>query len=114
MDTPPQDPEDATGLDAVEPATHHAHDAANFRRILSARADFEEAEIELRDAVNAARAAGDSWVVIAAALGSSPRAAFRRFGTTDASVDDPHTDADLTFGGCGNPDCPTGNAQPST
>ena len=52
----------------------------NFRRILAARERIIDAEAELRDAVRAARAAGDSWSVIAAALDTTRQAAQQRFG----------------------------------
>lgn len=51
---------DTTGLDSLDPAVHPARDAVNFRRILAAREHITDAEVELRDAVRAARNAGDS------------------------------------------------------
>ncbi len=71
---------DTTGLDNLDPAAHPARDAVNFRRILAARERIIDAEAELRDAVRAARAAGDSWSVIAAALDTTRQAAQQRFG----------------------------------
>lgn len=71
---------DTVGLDQLEPSTHPARDAAHFRRILAARRDIARAEQELRDAVKAAREAGDSWTVIAAALDTTRQAAQQRFG----------------------------------
>lgn len=71
---------DSTGLDQLDPTTHPARDAVHFRRILAARAAIAAAEQELRDAVKAARAAGDSWTVIGAALDTTRQAAFQRFG----------------------------------
>lgn len=71
---------DETGLDAVSPATHPAHDAAAFRRIIAARKGIEAAEAELRAAVRSARDAGDSWAIIGAALDVSRQAAYQRFG----------------------------------
>ena len=52
----------------------------NFRRIRAARVHIANAEAELRDAVKAARDAGDSWSVIAAALDTGRQAAQQRFG----------------------------------
>jgi len=52
----------------------------HFRRILAARKAIADAEQELRDAVKAARDAGDSWTVIGAALDTTRQAAFQRFG----------------------------------
>jgi len=68
---------DETGLDSVAPET--LRDARHFRRIISAKNDLEAADSQLRDAVAAARSAGDSWTVIGAALGTSKQAAFQRF-----------------------------------
>ncbi|MFT4217061.1 MAG: hypothetical protein QM619_07745 [Micropruina sp.] len=72
------------GLDELDVAVHGARDATHFRRILAARRQIAEAEAELRDAVRAARAAGDSWAVIAAALDTTRQAAQQRFGKSSA------------------------------
>lgn len=71
---------DHTGLDQLDVATHPARDAAGFRRIIAARQNLADAEQELRDAVHAARKAGDSWTVIGAALETTRQAAQQRFG----------------------------------
>lgn len=71
---------DRTGLDQLDPSTHPARDAASFRRIIAAQNRLADAEQELREAVRAARAAGDSWTVIGAALDISRQAAQQRFG----------------------------------
>lgn len=71
---------DRSGLDQLDVATHPARDAAGFRRIIAARQNLAEAEPELRDAVHAARKAGDSWTVIGAALDITRQAAQQRFG----------------------------------
>lgn len=71
------------GLDTLEPAVTPARDAQHFRRILAARKSLDDAERELRDAVAAARAAGDSWAVIGAALDTTRQAAYQRFGRVD-------------------------------
>lgn len=73
------DPEHS-GLDQLDVTTHPARDAAAFRRIVAARQSLAEAEQELRDAVRAARKAGDSWTVIGAALDITRQAAQQRFG----------------------------------
>ncbi len=70
-----------TGLDEINVATHPARDATHFRRILAARDSLAAAERELRDAVDAAREAGDSWTIIGAALDTTRQAAQQRFGT---------------------------------
>ncbi|MFT3970196.1 MAG: hypothetical protein QM695_07940 [Micropruina sp.] len=71
---------DLTGLDQLDPVANPARDAAHFRRILAARQGIVAAEQELRDAVKAARDAGDSWTVIASALDTTRQAAQQRFG----------------------------------
>lgn len=74
---------DETGLDSVAPES--LRDATHFRRIIEARKGVESAEEELRDAVAAARAAGDSWTVIGAALGTTKQAAFQRFAKFESA-----------------------------
>jgi FAD/FMN-containing dehydrogenase len=69
-----------SGLDDVDAATHEARDATHFRRIITARQRIDDAENELRAAVQAAREAGDSWTVIGAALDTTRQAAYQRFG----------------------------------
>lgn len=71
---------DVTGLDQLHPGMRPARDAVLFRRILAARQGIAAAEQELRDAVKAARDAGDSWTVIASALDTTRQAAQQRFG----------------------------------
>lgn len=71
---------EATGLDELAPVLSLARDAVHFRRILGAREGTAAAEQELRDAVKAARDAGDSWTVIASALDTTRQAAQQRFG----------------------------------
>lgn len=73
---------DATGLDALEPSKRTVRDATHFRRIIAARKKVAQAEQELREAVHAARDAGDSWTVIGAALDTTRQAAFQRFGNS--------------------------------
>lgn len=70
---------DATGLDTISPTTHPGRDAAGFRAIRAAAKNVETAEQDLRDAVRAAREAGDSWAIIGTALGVSRQAAQQRF-----------------------------------
>lgn len=71
--------DDLTGLDQVDPKTHPARDARHMRRIIAAVKQVEAADNELYAAVAAARAAGDSWTVIAVGLGTSRQAAQQRF-----------------------------------
>ena len=73
-------PDSELGLDQLDPITVPAHNAEHFRRILAARQHITEAEAELREAVKAAREAGDTWTVIAAALDTTRQAAQQRFG----------------------------------
>jgi hypothetical protein len=72
---------DETGLDSVAPES--LRDATHFRRII-ARKGLESADKGLRDAVAAARAAGDSWTVVGAALGTTKQAGFKRFAKGDS------------------------------
>ena len=73
--------DDETGLDRLDPNSDEgARDATHFRRIIAARRGLVAAERELRDAVQAARDAGDSWTVIGAALEVSKQAAQQKFG----------------------------------
>ena len=69
-----------TGLDELDPGKDPARDAVHFRRIQAARAHLAGAEDELREAVRAARDAGDSWTTIGAALDTTRQAAQQRFG----------------------------------
>lgn len=66
-----------TGLESVAPES--LRDASQFRRILATRTALEAAQEELRDAVAAARDAGDSWTILGAAMGTTRQAAFKRF-----------------------------------
>lgn len=70
---------EVTGLDRLDPAVNPARDAAPFRR-MAARRGIAAAELELRDAVKAARDAADSWTVIASALDTTRQAAQQPFG----------------------------------
>lgn len=76
---------DETGLDSVAPES--LRDASHFRRIIDARKGVEAADQALRDAVAAARAVGDSWTVIGAAMGTTKQAAFQRFSKDTEPVD---------------------------
>src|SRR5205807_2580842 len=67
-------------LDAVEPDPADARDASHIRRIIAAAESLGAAQSELHAAVAAARAAGDTWDVIGAALGTSRQNAYQRFG----------------------------------
>lgn len=69
-----------TGLGELDPGTNPARDAVHFRRIQTARANLSAAEDDLREAVQAARDAGDSWTIIGAALNITRQAAQQRFG----------------------------------
>jgi hypothetical protein len=67
-------------LDSIEPDSADARDASGIRRIIAATEAREAAEAELRAAVAAARAAGDTWDAIGVALGTTRQAAYQRFG----------------------------------
>ncbi len=57
--------------------------SAQARRIVAASEALTEAEDQLREAVAAARAAGESWKDVGAALGTTAEHAFEEFGTVD-------------------------------
>lgn len=76
-------------LDSIEPNPADARDATNFRRIIAANDALEAAQDELRAAVMAARAAGDTWDAIGVALGVSRQAAYQRFGKREPISDGP-------------------------
>lgn len=67
-------------LDSAEPEPTDARDASHIRKIIAAAEALEAAETDLRAAVAAARAAGDTWDAIGVALGTSRQAAYQRFG----------------------------------
>ena len=72
--------DEETGLHTVSPETHPARDAAPSRSISEALESVSDAEAGLFAAVVAARAAGDSWAQVGAALGTSRQNAYQRFG----------------------------------
>ena len=73
-------------LDSIEPDPADGAGATHMRRIAAAAAALTAAELELRAAVAAARAAGDTWDVIGLGLGVSRQAAYQRFGkSSDAA-----------------------------
>lgn len=82
---------DATGLDSLVPGEVQAKGAVHLRNIITARKKVAEAERELRDAVQAARDAGNSWTLIGAALDTTRQAAFQRFGKTAKGSESPGT-----------------------
>lgn len=66
-------------LDGLDPDEQPARDARHLRRIAEAQQAIDEAQQELRDAVAAARQAGDSWAAVGMVLGVSRQAAYQRF-----------------------------------
>lgn len=70
---------DSTGLDGLNPMVTPVRDASHFRAIIAANEELAAADAKLRAAVRDARASGDSWTVIGAALGVSKQAAQQRF-----------------------------------
>lgn len=60
-------------LDSVDPATLEFREAVHFRRIIAARQALAQAVAE-------ARKAGDPWTIIGAALDTSARTAWERYG----------------------------------
>ena len=71
--------QDETGLDETDLSTIEIRDATHFRAVIAAAEAVDAAEKSLRDAVAGARAAGDSWTIIGAALGVTKQAAQQRF-----------------------------------
>ena len=71
-------------LGNLDTSTVTFRDASHVREIIAAQEARDAADKRLRDAVAAARAAGDSWTVIGAALGVSKQAAQERFGKVTA------------------------------
>lgn len=66
-------------LDSLDPTQLDFRDASHVRAIIAANEALAAAEESLRKAVAEARAAGESWTVIGAALGTSKQAAHERF-----------------------------------
>jgi hypothetical protein len=64
-------------IEGIDPAA--MRDARHWRAVAAARVNVAEAEAALRDAVDEARAAGDSWTMIGLVLGTSKQAAHRKF-----------------------------------
>lgn len=60
-------------------------DAVHLREIAEARRNLDDAESRLREAVAAARHAGDSWTAIGVMLGTSKQNAFRKYGKRTAA-----------------------------
>jgi hypothetical protein len=71
-------------LDQLDPATVEWRDARWLRAIMAVDGALDGAEDALRRAVATARAAGDSWTVIGAALGTTAEVARQRFGDADS------------------------------
>jgi len=67
------------GLDDLDPSKIPAGHAVHFRRIIRAREALAATELELHDAVRAAREAGDSWTIIGAALDTTRQDSQQRF-----------------------------------
>lgn len=67
-------------LDQLDPSKVPARDATHSRRIVQARHALEQADADLRRAVDEAREAGEPWSVIGMALGTTRQAAQQRFG----------------------------------
>jgi DNA repair exonuclease SbcCD ATPase subunit len=65
--------------DHLDPATAHVDTAEDLQQIAAASDAARADQAKLREAVEAARAHGRSWNLIAAALGVSRQAARQRF-----------------------------------
>lgn len=75
-----RDDDELTGLNRISPATHRARSSQHTRAITAARKNLIAADEQLRAAVAATRAAGDSWTMIGAALETTRQNAYQRFG----------------------------------
>ena len=71
---------DDTGLDKVDLSKVKLRDARHFRAVIAASEAVDRAQQQLREAVHAAREAGESWATIGAALDITRQAAQQRFG----------------------------------
>jgi hypothetical protein len=67
-------------LDNLDLEQYPAEDPVDLRRIGAASHAIQHAEVELREAVQAARYNGRSWGYIGLVLGVSRQAAQQRFG----------------------------------
>lgn len=70
-------------LEGLHPDEQPARDARHLRRIAEAQQAVDAAQQELRDAVAAARTAGDSWAAIGMVLGVSRQAVYQRFAASN-------------------------------
>jgi hypothetical protein len=73
------DPDIEAWIDQIQP--EDMKDALHHRAIIAAVQDAEAADQKLREAVAAARAAGEKWAEIGMALGVSRQAAQQRFSS---------------------------------
>jgi hypothetical protein len=67
-------------LDSIDVDSTKLRDGKHLRAIGHALDAYESAEADLHRAVDAARAAGESWSAIGVVLGTSKQAVQRRFG----------------------------------
>ncbi len=68
-------------IDAIDPKT--MRDGKSLRAIAEALQLSQEADARLREAVGAARSAGDSWTMIGLMLGTSKQNAYRKYGKVE-------------------------------
>jgi hypothetical protein len=66
-------------LDTLDLGSLQAHDGHHLRAVGAALTTLDNAENELRRAINDARAAGDSWQAIGLVLGTSRQAVHRKY-----------------------------------
>jgi len=67
-------------LDEIDPANDQMRDARYLRAIAAKRDALYRAEHELQDAVDQARAHGDTWDMIGLMLRTSKQNAHRKYG----------------------------------
>ena len=65
-------------IDSIDPK--NMRDAKHLREIAAARKAVEDSQARLRQAVDQAREAGDSWTAIGMVLRTSKQNAYRKYG----------------------------------
>ena len=84
LDSADKDDDIGTFIESIDPAT--MRDGRHLREISSALRGVEDANQALIEAIRRARHAGDTWTMIAIALGTSRQNAHRRYAAlTDSS-----------------------------
>lgn len=77
LDRADKDDDIGAFIDSIDPAT--MRDGRHLREISSALRGVDDANEALIEAIRGARSAGDSWAMIAIALGTSRQSAHRKY-----------------------------------